>query len=285
MNDFKAEITAIPFFCTRPVLHIDILTEGKNNRNYKVTTPGESFFVKIFHQVSAQGVNRQAEYEMLQKLYHAGYGVKPLAFDLTTHSLITEFLEVPIWHPHELRRPTVLKVFGETLHLLHDLSPVKYHYTIEDLLDRYWISLKDTDEGKAIQTLFESTRANIETFAAPEDLRFCHNDLYHANLLQHDGIKFIDLEMAGMNDLYFDLAAFIHFQQLDQQQINLFLQAYTTSALNQLKLSCYRDAILIRELLWARIQLQEGYTGSYYLEYHQECWEATQQRLHRKEPV
>ena len=84
--------------------------------------------------------------------------------------------------------------------------------------------------------------------------------------------------MAGMNDLYADLATFIHFHCLDHQQTKLFLEAYSLKNLNIDKLTTHQDAVLLKELLWVISKLQEGYTDFFYYDYWQRCLKATLNR-------
>ena len=54
----------------------------------------------------------------------------------------------------------------------------------------------------------------------------CHNDLVPENILFKEQFYFIDWEYSGMNDLYFDLAAFLLESGIDEEQQKLFLHNY-----------------------------------------------------------
>ncbi len=97
--------------------------------------------------------------------------------------------------------------------------------------------LENDPEVKLFSPFFRVIRQNLTGFANPNDIRFCHNDLCYGHFLKGKTIIFLDWELAGMNDFYSDLAAFIHFQQLDQAQTKLFLQACTSTSLNEEKLN------------------------------------------------
>jgi thiamine kinase-like enzyme len=275
MNNLAKKISTLPFFKNRVINRIQKLTEGKNNQNFKIDTNNGIFLLKMCHTSTVQGINRQTEYLILEKVYRAGIGAKPFFFDPTTNALITEFLEVPAWTFEEIRTATALTRFGESIRKIHELSPINQRYHIVDLLDRYWHSLQNSTEINLFRAFFEITRQNLQAYSEPNDIRFCHNDLCYGHFLKgKTTILFLDWEMAGMNDIYSDLAAFIHFHRLSNEQTELFLQAYSQTPLNRDKLTTHQDAILLRELLWVITKLQEGYTEYFYTDYRQRCLKA-----------
>lgn len=73
----------------------------------------------------------------------------------------------------------------------------------------------------------------VEKIFDKDPLVLCHNDLVHNNLLFLDkGVKIIDWEYAGLNNLYFDLASFISENDLSDEQAEFFLSKYFGSKLN-----------------------------------------------------
>lgn len=273
MSKLEKGFLKIPIFENQVIHQIETITEGKNNQNFKIETDKGLFFVKICHTSQVQGINRQTEYSILEKVYHADLGVKPLFFEPNQNLLITEFLDVPLWTFEEIRMASALKNFGKSIRKIHELSPINQNYYITDLLDRYWDSLKNTSEIKVFKSFFESTRQKLDTYSQSNEIRFCHNDLCYGHFLKGQTIIFLDWELAGMNDIYSDLATFIHFHQLSDEQTNLFLQAYSQTPLNREKLIVHQDAILLRELLWVITKLQEGHSEYFYTDYRQRCLE------------
>jgi len=271
-NQTMKKISTIPILKNKVINHLETLTEGKNNQNFKVETDKEVFFLKICHTSDVQRINRQTEYLILEKVYEACLGPKPIAFDSKTNTLITEFLDLPAWTFEEIRTTSALKSFGQSIRKIHNLSAINQESHIADLLDRYWSFLKDSPETKIFKSFFEDTRQKLETYDQISDIRFCHNDLCYGHFLKASpAIIFLDWELAGMNDIYSDLATFIHFHRLDDEQTELFLQAYSQTPLDKDKLMVHQDAILLRELLWVISKLQEGQTGYFYTDYRQRC--------------
>jgi thiamine kinase-like enzyme len=208
---------------------------------------------------------------ILKKVYRAGFGPKPIAFDPETNSIIMEFLDIPAWTIKEIGTATSLEKFGETIRKIHEFSPVGQLYHIKDLLDRYWYSLEKISEIRRFKLFFESTRKKLDAYDDTDNIRFCHNDLCYGHFLKGKTIIFLDWEMAGMNDIYSDLAGFIHFHHLNRKQTDLFLRAYSQKPFNKEKLAVHQDAILLRELLWVITKLQEGYTEYFYTDYRERC--------------
>jgi thiamine kinase-like enzyme len=274
MNKLENKFSNLPFFKNKLINRIQELTDGKNNQNFKIDTDNGIFFLKFCHTSEVQGINRQTEYLILEKVYRAGIGAKPMFFDPTTNAIITEFLEVPAWTFEEIRTATALKRFGESIRKIHELSAINQKSHIADLLDRYWHSLTNASEIRRFKPFFEITRTKLDIYSHSNDIRFCHNDLCYGHFLKGKTTLFLDWEMAGMNDIYSDLAAFIHFHRLSNEQTELFLQAYSQTPLNRDKLIIHQDAILLRELLWVITKLQEGYTEYFYTDYRQRCLKA-----------
>ncbi len=281
LNEINRYVSNIPFLKKKTILEIQEIKDGKNNQNFKILTDKEILFLKICHTSKVQGINRKTEYLILEKAYHAGIGPKPIVFDPDTNIMIVEFLDLPVWTLKEIGMPTSLENFGKAIRKIHDLSPIHQSCHIEDLLDRYWDFLRDSLEIRMFKPFFESTREKLDAYNRADDVRFCHNDLCYGHFLKGETILFVDWETAGMNDLYSDLAAFIHFHRLDNQQTDLFLQSYSQTLLNRNKLIAHQDAILLRELLWAIAKLQEGHADPFYTDYRQRCLKAVMNKQDR----
>lgn len=262
------------------VIHeIQELTEGKNNQNFKILTGQGNYFLKIGNTSDTQRLNRQTEFFILEKVYSAGMGVKPLFCDPLKGIIITEFLDYPAWLLEEISKPEVLEKFAKAIYKIHQLPPINQTSHIADFLDRLWQSLENSPGINDLKLFFKSTRKKIDAFHQSDDIRFCHSDLCHGHFLKSKTIIFLDWELAGMNDIYSDLATFVHFQKLNNEQTELFLQSYSQKTLNKKKLATHLDAILIRELLWVLSKLQEGHTDSFYTDYRQRCLNAVMEKL------
>lgn len=282
IHEIEKMLSSIYFFKGLTVHNVEALTEGKNNQNFKVCTDSGDFFLKKCHTSAAQGIDRQIEYTILDAVYREGLGVKPILFDPNINVIVNAFEDFPVWTVEEIKKIAALKCFGEAIAKMHTLLPVKRKNYIGDLLDRYWLSLEENDQVKKLEPFFKKTQKQLHTYHHPDDMRFCHNDLYYGNFLKSETILFIDWENAGINDLYSELATFLHLHPLDETQANLFLDAYSQIPLDRNKLKAHQDAILLRELLWVITKLQEGYTDFFYVDYQQRCLKAVADKTNNK---
>jgi len=267
----KQPLPNIPFFQNLHIITCEELSQGQNNQNFKVATNQGTYFLKICHQSPEQAIDRHSEYQILEKVYRAGIGVKPLAFDAVTCSMVLDYVQIPLWTFHEIQTLNNLKQFGQAIRTIHDLSPIAYNAYIGNLLDRYWQVLHSTFYVQPIIPLYTMTRKMLDFYHREEDMRFCHNDLCYGHFFKGQPIVFVDWEIGGMNDLYSDLAGFIHFHQLNDEQTTCFLQSYTAKTLNKEKLVAHKNAILLRELLWVITKLLKGETADFYQDYYQRC--------------
>jgi hypothetical protein len=105
--------------------------------------------------------------------------------------------------------------------------------------------------------------ALLEFINDPTPPAFCHNDLVIQNcLFQHDSIKFIDWEFAQRNNPWFDLAAIIHYFELDSSQASEFLSNYQHGWNRKANDSIFytsQIAVLWCDLLWNMHNRGNGY--------------------------
>ncbi|MGP1451647.1 MAG: phosphotransferase family protein [Metamycoplasmataceae bacterium] len=84
-----------------------------------------------------------------------------------------------------------------------------------------------------------------------------HNDLWTRNMIQDEKGKifFIDWEYAALGDIHFDLAYFIESQELSNEQINIFLNAYGPE-FDEKILLMHRILVNSLVVMWAHSQKQ-----------------------------
>jgi thiamine kinase-like enzyme len=98
----------------------------------------------------------------------------------------------------------------------------------------------------------------LERDVGPVELKFAHNDLLAANLID-DGHRLwlIDWEYGGFNSPLFDLGNLASNNGLTQPQIEWLLAAYdgvTPSAARRRSLAAMTCASLLREAMWSMVQ-------------------------------
>jgi len=269
MAEIPAPIQQLPLFADRSILSCDLLPEGRTNHNYRVDCGDRAFFVRLSTpDPSGHGIDRQREYAAIETLYDAGLGPAPIHYDPTQQIIVTEFIEAPTWSVEQIHTPEALALFGRAIAMLHPLDDKGAVYNIAQIAREYIANLRDSPVVSSADLAFlEQVCAHVESLLDPNDFGLCHNDLWCGNCLAAKGVQFIDLEMAGRGDLYFDLVSFVHFHRLDHEETQLFLDAYAdTSGFkpSTKKLNHMRTALHLRECLWGFTQTHNGFSDSFY---------------------
>ena len=108
--------------------------------------------------------------------------------------------------------------------------------------------------------------SHVESLLNRNDVAFCHNDLWYGNFLAAKGVPFIDLEMAGRGDIYFDLISFVHCHHLENEQTRIFLDAYAevSGFYPSKKVMRMRVALHLHEGLWGFTKAHNGFSDPYH---------------------
>jgi len=266
MPDDPTDFRSLPIFSNCVHLTTELLPEGRTNHNYRVTADGQTYFVRLSapgHQ--EHGIDREKEYAAIQNLHAIALGPRPIYFGEATGIIVTEFIDAPTWTLEQVRTPAALSSFGQAIAAMHRMPHNDGTYDLVEVAGRYIRELSGADAADADTLDFlNHVRLRIADLADPDDLGMCHNDLWYGNFINDGSIEIVDLEMAGLGDVYFDLACFFHFHDLDQAQRETFLAAYAKTPLSSEKLDQMRQAVHLRECLWALTQIKNGFTEPFY---------------------
>lgn len=266
MQDDLAKIRRLPLFADCGDIACNLLPEGRTNHNYRVRAGGRDYFVRLSAVAHKEhGIDRKKEYLAIRNLHAIGLGPRPLHFCATSDIIVTEFIDAPNWTLETVKAPAALSCFGAAIAALHRMPDNGNTYDIVQITARYIDGLRNSNVAAASTLDFlNDIRLRVAAIVDPRDFGMCHNDLWYGNLIDDGGIKIVDLEMAGVGDIYFDLAAFFHFHNLNQEQRALFLAAYVDAPLSLEKLEQMRQAVHLRECLWALTQIKNGFTEPFY---------------------
>ena len=211
------------------------------------------------------GIDRKKEYLAIRNLHAIDLGPRPIYFCATTHIIITEFIDAPNWTLEKVKEPAALSCFGAAMAAMHRMPDNGNTYDVVQITGRYIDGLRGSDVVDAGTLDFlNDVRLRVAAIVDPRDFGMCHNDLWYGNAIDDGGIKIVDLEMAGIGDVYFDLMTFFHFHSLDQEQREIFLSSYSATPLSTGKLEQMRQAVHLRECLWALTQIKNGFTEPFY---------------------
>ena len=277
MNDTYKSIHCLPPFADSQDFRIEP-AGGRTSRNFVVRSNGRCYFVRLnTEEQQLHSIQRACEFAAIKKLAAMDLGPEAIYFCPETQIIVTNYLNASVWTPEQVQQPDALRQFGHALSLMHQIPSNGCDYDITRVLQQYLDILQNTDLIETETYTYCQDLCNRTTAAVLEtDQGFCHNDLWYGNFLNADSIKFVDLELSGLNDIYFDLASFIHFHTLSSDQTAIFLAAYRTGELSSEKLALMRQTVLLREYLWALTQRYLGSQDTYYIDYSAECLDSLQ---------
>ncbi|MCF6435989.1 phosphotransferase [Pseudoalteromonas sp. MMG022] len=199
---------------------------------------------------------------LLLKLYRSHFPLSALKAQqrLAIETTVTQ--PVVMWHKEE---KLALFAFAPEIKQSLDLNAI-----LSSLFEIHEFQANEDSEildiGKLLQEI-DTTRYSfaecrlhwaVEKIASlPRDMAFCHNDLVTDNIIaSSQGIKFIDFEYAGYNDVFFDLAALCCSFNLTVVQQSEMLDMYfsykhmSTPEYATDKLRAYQIGYLLLSVQW-----------------------------------
>jgi thiamine kinase-like enzyme len=265
MSTHENRIRDLAFFASEPVMEVTPVADGKG-ANYIATTALRKYFVKTrtLKRDRYHSVDIRHEYAALRAVGEAGLGPRALHISADGRTLVMEYLEGTPCQSTSIKSEANLPRAARALRQLHAVDPLGVRYHFEAVLDHYLLALS----GNPLLTAdgVESVRwvlALCQQSVGHARLAMCHGDLGAQNLMESEGIKFIDLEMAGENDLHFDVAMFILFNGLSAEEETRFLGMYGTGVHLE-RLRHVKLAVSAREGLWALSEITDGKTDALY---------------------
>jgi thiamine kinase-like enzyme len=190
---------------------LEELPGGLTNLNYKATTPGGTYVIRLFgRDAELLAIDRETERAAASAAARLGIGPEVVAFAPREGYLVTRFLPGQPLTAGQMRAPGMMARVAATLRALHQGPP------IPGIIDPFAVVgfyrnnavARGADPGEdyawAEPMASRIKRAVSFSFTAP-----CHGDLLTANFIGHGGqVYLVDWEYAGMSDPRFDLANF-----------------------------------------------------------------------------
>lgn len=206
---------------------------GLTNRNFKATINEKEYAVRIPGKGTEHYINRAAEKMNSELTSRIGINPKVLYFNENTGLKIVEFIpEAETLNPKTGKREDNLIMVAGIFRTLH-LSG-------EEMLDRFDVFDKITEYETILEQLngklFEGhDEVKRQVLELEEDYKSigvqltpCHNDPLAENFVKsgENNMYLIDWEFSGMNDPYWDIAAYIIEAELSPAEETLFLLEY-----------------------------------------------------------
>jgi len=185
---------------------------GMTNRNYRVSTTGGDYVVRISVRETGQlGIDRDNEHRNSVLAAEAGVGVPVIARVRDPEALVVEFVEGVTLSPEDFRDGRRVSALAKVLRRLHGAPPFKRDFDMVQVQSRYHQIVVENgyplpadyaryaDRAHTIGELLTRTRE----LTAP-----CHNDLMPGNFIESGGpgshVWLVDYEYSGNNDPCYD---------------------------------------------------------------------------------
>ncbi len=207
---------------------------GHSNNNFLVEDQGESFFVRLGHDLDVHCVKRFNELAVSRAAHSAG--ISPEVMWQEPGVMVTRYI-----HGTTLTKKDIAKQDNLTRlipliqkchrHLIrHIQGPVLMFWVFHVCRNYAAILRKDNHPISEVLPRLMDINSVLEKAVGPVDPVVTHNDLLASNFID-DGEKLwiIDWEYAGFNTALFDLACFSSFCDLPLDREDQILEAYFQS--------------------------------------------------------
>ena len=209
---------------------------GLTNRNFKVEfEDGKKYAFRIAGEGTAEYLNRPSERDAVAKAQILGISPAFYWYDESTGTNICGFAEGTTMNANDFyTRKEVAEHAAPILRKIHT-SGLKEINTFDPFAERkgYYEYLKNNDwtkfyeELKVINPIYQEIE---KSFAEkPFPVVFSHNDCLAANFIfdePNDTMSIIDWEYCGMNYYFFDLAALISENDMEEDMEEITIRAY-----------------------------------------------------------
>ncbi len=235
------------------------LTDGQSNWSVLVGAAGRRFVVRIDGVApSANGINRQCEWRVLQAAHREGLAPGPRYFNPELGVMVCDYL------PPDDLQPADPAELAHLLRRIHQLPARRHRLQLPERLARYE-KLLERQYPKGHPLLQAHRHPVWEQLnlceAGEQTTVLCHNDLLHANRLYSDGRLYaLDWEYAAMASPWYELAVVTAGDDMPRMQQDILLQHYlhrTPSAEECLLLQRYACVYRYLELAWYLAQRRQ----------------------------
>jgi thiamine kinase-like enzyme len=240
------------------------LSGGITNRNFLVSAPRrkERWVLRMAgNDTHLLGISREVEYAATVAAAGVGVGPEVTAFIRPEGYLVTRFIEGAPIDADAVHRADTLARVVDSLRRIHDGPAIPGLFIPFRIVEAYR-ALAEA-RGVAIPAEYElalavTRRIELALLANPVELRPCHNDLLNANFIDdHDRIRIVDWEYAGMGDPFFDLGNFSVNHELTSDEDEELLADYDRGPIRRdrlARLTLMRTVSDFREAMWGVLQ-------------------------------
>jgi len=231
MGDGELEARVARLSCWRGRVTPEPLGGGLSNKNFTVVDGGEKFVVRLGVDVPEHNLLRRTEIQCSRAAAEAGFS--PALVHAEPGALVFRFVAGRTFTAEDVRQDANLERIVALVRRIHVTMP----RFVSGPPPLFWVfhAIRDYARGLVaggsrlaadMARLVESADA-LERAVGPVELRFAHNDLLAANLID-DGERLwlIDWEYGGYNSPLFDLGNLASNNELAAAQAEWVLAAY-----------------------------------------------------------
>jgi len=211
-----------------------VFNGGMSNRNYLFEVLGKKYVAHISAEGYELFVDRNNEYDCLDKLKNFKYSQKPIY--LTDEVRIFDYVDGISMNTIEYGK--YRNEIAKSFHKLHDETELlKENYEPFKFLD----GLKNSLSQKFDDLFLESYNVlqKNKIFLENRPLCLCHNDLQPSNLVlnENNEVFILDFEFAKNNDYLFDLATYGNLDFNESiELLKVYKKDYSNEEMKALKL-------------------------------------------------
>ena len=228
---------------------IEQISDGETSQIFL----GEFNNIKSIFKLSKENkfkliINEYLKNGIIQKIDTKNISPKVLFHDLHSKLIIYEYFE----KCSSDKQFNNFYQLGKKLKELHEIRSNKKIKTFEDQFNLYLNASSSELDNKYIKDavdLFNELNVGKENYV------LSHNDLNSSNVMfKNNKIVFIDFEYLSINSRYCDLSKLISSLQMNETEINIFLNSYGIKNLNNsiyTKLKKWTLMNIYTEFLWA----------------------------------
>lgn len=210
-------------FNTTQAESVERLLKGMSSPGlYKISVEGNAYVVR-FCNTKRSLEDKQRELDAMLSASKRGLAPKVIYSNLEDGLIIMDYID-PI--PTNPFSKDSLRLLGTGIRQIHEGPTFGRSASIFDVL-KYFESLMSGSKPSVVikaSELLNELAMELKPFLVEKP---CHHDINPNNILYSDGkIYFIDWELAGQGDPFFDLATPVILYSMDQNQEDAVLNAY-----------------------------------------------------------
>ena len=212
---------------------IEELKGGLTNRSFHVRQGRQECVLRLDSERSRMfQFDRSCELGILEEAAKAGLAPGIVFSDADAGILVTEFIPGRTWEESDLASDDRLEALGKLLKRVHALPKCGLRIDMTHVGETYRAYLEKRQGLHAFATVCLDVLRSVPRLKGSV---CCHNDIVAANVVGDSVLRLIDWEFSCDNDPMFDLASAIGFHNLNRQQSDVLLDAYSGGSDNALR--------------------------------------------------